>query len=552
MLNPRLIIPNSFEECFTYEMQILFLARWIERLENESGGGGSEDIKKLKEDVEQLKVKVAQIEEELNTVSTRTEAMMNSITEIESQIGAMKLSLERIDSSLRSVEQVAESAMTVATEAQQMSEDNKTEIARVDSKAQEALDRAMTPGPKGDTGPAGPEGPAGPKGDTGPTGPKGDTGPAGPEGPAGPAGEGGAAVASRVQLFDVIIDVDAAGKVINSVHTGEEFFLVPDGNLYNLFLDNYVKAINTHGDILITKGTQKVFANSGAKSYVWCPYITAPISGLKIGVYSISVQGAGGMATATALSEEINLSDPKGMEVVNFTGGTACLVIDSGVLEIIYGVDYYTNPPEVMKTSVFLEGATAFASNGVSFLVYANGKLTLYALKYQRSGTHGAGLIVVEVLAEKATDASIEHMCYDGNKYIVVIGNSIYSIDDYVTDFGDTPQLMHNMESTLRPKPSGDATVYYHNVLMGRILSAGPGWVCCCERVGTDGYTYRTYTKDAVLSDTDNTGYVRNRNNTIMINSEGNFIVPFPGKNPLIKLSTTSTPPARAMMNKEV
>ncbi len=61
----------------------------------------------------------------------------------------------------------------------------------------------LTPGPKGDTGPAGPQGPKGdtgatgatgpqgPKGDTGLTGAKGDTGATGPQGPKGDTGNTG-------------------------------------------------------------------------------------------------------------------------------------------------------------------------------------------------------------------------------------------------------------------------------------------------------------------------------------------------------------------------
>ena len=56
----------------------------------------------------------------------------------------------------------------------------------------------LTPGPKGDAGPAGP------KGDAGPAGPKGDTGPEGPVGPKGAKGDPGADSPITQAVFDAL------------------------------------------------------------------------------------------------------------------------------------------------------------------------------------------------------------------------------------------------------------------------------------------------------------------------------------------------------------
>ena len=62
------------------------------------------------------------------------------------------------------------------------------------AKINEVIDKVesieLTPGPKGDTGPAGPKGDAGAKGDAGPAGPKGDAGAKGATGAKGDPGLG--------------------------------------------------------------------------------------------------------------------------------------------------------------------------------------------------------------------------------------------------------------------------------------------------------------------------------------------------------------------------
>ena len=169
----------------------------------------------------------------------------------------------------------------------------------------EALDRAieplatkaalegvsLTPGPKGDPGPAGPQGvrgdpgpvgpagPAGPKGDTGakgdagPTGPqgpvglqgvKGDTGPAGPVGPAGPQGPAGTAVQPRVVVFGssnasppagwvprLAAKMGAGSRYHNYALGGGGFTSTPDNN-FGTQVQNAISGIDTATRALVT------------------------------------------------------------------------------------------------------------------------------------------------------------------------------------------------------------------------------------------------------------------------------------------------------------
>lgn len=65
IFNPRLIIPESFEQCFTYETQIAYLARWVGQLADQIGGGGSPELEALTQRVAALETSNANIENEI-------------------------------------------------------------------------------------------------------------------------------------------------------------------------------------------------------------------------------------------------------------------------------------------------------------------------------------------------------------------------------------------------------------------------------------------------------------------------------------------------------
>ena len=85
------------------------------------------------------------------------------------------------------------------------------------AKINEVIDKVesieLTPGPKGDAGPAGP------KGDAGPAGPKGDAGPAGPKGDAGAKGANGSKGDPGLGVKAIELTTDGEGAVTGGTAT---------------------------------------------------------------------------------------------------------------------------------------------------------------------------------------------------------------------------------------------------------------------------------------------------------------------------------------------
>lgn len=70
----QLVIPKSFDSCFTYEKQILWLKRKIEELE-ESGGGSSE--------LDEIKARLDKVEGDLSTDEGKISNMQASMAELD-------------------------------------------------------------------------------------------------------------------------------------------------------------------------------------------------------------------------------------------------------------------------------------------------------------------------------------------------------------------------------------------------------------------------------------------------------------------------------------
>lgn len=81
IFNPRLIIPESFEQCFTYETQIAFLARWVGQLADQIGGGGSPELKALTQRVAALEASDASIENEIIIIKTALTTLQRAVNE---------------------------------------------------------------------------------------------------------------------------------------------------------------------------------------------------------------------------------------------------------------------------------------------------------------------------------------------------------------------------------------------------------------------------------------------------------------------------------------
>ena len=80
VFNPRLIIPESFEQCFTYETQIAYLARWVGQLADQIGGGGSPELEALTQRVAALETSNGNIENEIIVIRT-------ALTALQAQVG---------------------------------------------------------------------------------------------------------------------------------------------------------------------------------------------------------------------------------------------------------------------------------------------------------------------------------------------------------------------------------------------------------------------------------------------------------------------------------
>ena len=159
----QLVIPDTFVECLTYEMQIMWLKKYVDSI---AEGGDSEAVKQLQEDVKQL-------QEDYNNLP---------IAQIEQSIKELK---EAVDNIQISTPEIGTNGNWFI---------NGEDTGKPSRGEQGPAGPQGEQGPKGDPGeqgPAGEAGPQGPKGDQGDPGEQGPEGPAGPIGPQGPQGEQG-------------------------------------------------------------------------------------------------------------------------------------------------------------------------------------------------------------------------------------------------------------------------------------------------------------------------------------------------------------------------
>lgn len=89
-IHRELVIPDSFAECFTYELQISWLKKEIDNL---STGGGGESVKVLEEKVATLEMSVATLKNNTNTLTT-------SVSDIEREINSIKTDLDNVKRNL--------------------------------------------------------------------------------------------------------------------------------------------------------------------------------------------------------------------------------------------------------------------------------------------------------------------------------------------------------------------------------------------------------------------------------------------------------------------
>lgn len=249
-------------------------------------------------------------------------------------------------------------------------------------------------------------------------------------------------------------------------------------------------------------------------------------------------------------------TDPKG-QVTKFANdheaekliGFASISIAPGVdsmvyatkqwLKLIGSVTHVTNPASsYFSTFQYMDFVpVAFASNGTTILLYGNLKVRLYGFK-RVADSHGYGTtFTMEILDEFETTESIEALLYDGSRYLAVVSNTVYEIEDHVFSIGHELKPAYTLDAAVPNEP------LMQQIFGTPTVTAGPGWLCARDASGV----YKTYTKDGVLSTSDNGYYTYDGSRTWLIDSNGTSQVPFPGKQGQLILDRPTLPSASTM-----
>lgn len=171
----QMTIPETFEECLTYEMQILYLKRYIDEIAE--GGIPSADLSEIWEAIHTLedeveKIDPDKIEQEISDLKDKIESLENATVTVGETITGEP-------GSNASVENTGTPQNVVL----------KFTIPRGEKGEKGEQGERGEPGATGAKGDPGEPGERGPAGERGPEGPQGAEG---PQGPVGPAGENGA------------------------------------------------------------------------------------------------------------------------------------------------------------------------------------------------------------------------------------------------------------------------------------------------------------------------------------------------------------------------
>ena len=159
----QMTIPETFEECLTYEMQILYLKRYIDEIAE--GGIPSADLSDIWDAIHALEDEVEKVDPD----------------KIEQEISDLKDKIESLENATVTVGE------TVTGEP-----GTNADVENTGTAQNVVLKFTIPRGEKGERGERGEPGATGAKGDPGEPGERGPAGERGPEGPEGPRGEQGA------------------------------------------------------------------------------------------------------------------------------------------------------------------------------------------------------------------------------------------------------------------------------------------------------------------------------------------------------------------------
>lgn len=134
LYDPQLVIPATFEECLTYEMQVIWLYKKIEAL---GDGGGSDAIKQLQDEVAALAVRVDKNSQDI----TESKA---DVASLEDEIGNLRVTVESYDERINIAVTLAQGADRTATIATNTANEAKETADGIKATADEALANAAT------------------------------------------------------------------------------------------------------------------------------------------------------------------------------------------------------------------------------------------------------------------------------------------------------------------------------------------------------------------------------------------------------------------------
>lgn len=134
LYDPQLVVPSTFEECLTYEMQVIWLYKKIEAL---GDGGGSDAIKQLQDEVAALAVRVDKNSQDITESKT-------DIASLEDEIGNLRVTVESYDERINNAVTLAQGADRTATIATNTANEAKETADGIKATADEALANAAT------------------------------------------------------------------------------------------------------------------------------------------------------------------------------------------------------------------------------------------------------------------------------------------------------------------------------------------------------------------------------------------------------------------------
>ena len=199
----QMTIPETFEECLTYEMQILYLKRYIDEVAE--GGIPAADLSDIWDAIHALedeveKVDPDKIEQEIHAINEAIQSLKDDKQDNLTFDDTPTLGSQNPVTSdgIRKAIDAGGGGGGGSTVSVDVGETvtgepgTNAEVENTGTAQNVVLKFTIPRGEKGEKGEPGATGQTGPKGDPGERGPAGERGPEGPEGPEGPRGEPGA------------------------------------------------------------------------------------------------------------------------------------------------------------------------------------------------------------------------------------------------------------------------------------------------------------------------------------------------------------------------